>query len=171
MPNDGTISHAIERIFGFVAMDAGYDVGVIINATYASKVLMILQNKLEYTYEWLWENMGIKNTYQLSEYQKEKECVAKLFAKGQVYLYGAGDYGIQYLQKLKTWGYMPSGFVVSDGEKSNEKIHGLSVKELSEVKRENNAVFIITTNPATQEEIALNLERKGFMDYYKAACI
>ena len=66
---------------------------------------------------------------------------------------------------------MPSGFVVSDGEKSNEKIHGLSVKELSEVTRENNAVFIITTNPATQEEIALNLERKGFMDYYKAACI
>lgn len=171
MPNDGTISHAIERIFGFVAMDAGYDVGVIVNTTYASKVLTILQNKLKYTYEWLWKNMGIKNTYQLSEYQKEKECVARLFAKGQVYLYGAGDYGIQYLQKLKTWGYMPSGFVVSDGEKSGEKIQGLSVKKLSEVERENNAVFIITTNPATQEEIALNLERKGFMDYYKAACI
>ena len=47
MPDDGTISHALERIFGFAAVDAGYKVKTIMNAQYASKLITILQEKLQ----------------------------------------------------------------------------------------------------------------------------
>lgn len=170
MPDDGTISHAIERIFGFVAMDAGYETAVIMNPRYASKMVMILQDKLQYTYEWLWDKVGIKNTYQLSKYYEEKEIISKIFTQGQVYLYGAGDYGVQYLQKLKVWGYRPKGFVVSDGKRTRECICGLPVKELSEIEVKKDDWFIITTNPGLQEVLASNLEKKGYINYYKATC-
>lgn len=171
MADDGTISHAIERIFGFLAMDAGYETAVIMNAEYAAKMVMMMQGKLQDTYEWLWNNMGIKNTYQLSQYHEEKENVSKMFEQGEVYLYGAGDYGIQYLQKLRTWGYEPKGFVVSDGQKKADKICGQDVKELSEIDKTKMPCFIITTNPALQEVLASNLEREGFFKYYKAVCM
>lgn len=169
MPDDGTISHAIERIFGFVTADAGYKTAVIMNTEYASKMIGLLQSKLQYTYEWLWDNAGIKNTYQLSKYYEEKEMISDIFSKGQVYLYGAGDYGIQYFQKLKIWGYRPEGFIVSDGMKKCESLCGIPVKELSKVDKE--AFIIITTNPALQDLMASNLEDKGFSNYYKAVCM
>ena len=171
MPDDGTTSHAIERIFGFIAIDAGYKVATIMNSKYAAKMITLLQDKLQYTYEWLWNNAGIKNTYQLSKYHEEKEIVAEIFDQGQVYLYGAGDYGIQYLQKLKIWGYEPKGFVVSDGQKKRENVHGLPVIELSKVENGKDAWFIITTNPALQEVLSSNLEKKQFFNYYKAICM
>lgn len=169
MPDDGTISHAIERILGFVTADAGYKTAVIMNTEYASKMMGLLQGKLKYTYEWLWDNAGIKNTYQLSKYYEEKEMVSEFFNKGQVYLYGAGDYGIQYFQKLKIWGYSPKGFIVSDGMKKCESLCGIPVKELSKIDKE--AFIIITTNPALQDLMASNLEEKGFPNYYKAVCM
>lgn len=171
MADDGTISHAIERIFGFLAIDAGYKTTVIMNVEYAAKMVMLLQGKMQDTYEWLWNNMGIKNTYQLSGYYEEKENVSRMFGQGEVYLYGAGDYGIQYLQKLRTWGYEPKGFVVSDGQKRADKICGQDVKELSQIDKTKMPCFIITTNPALQEVLASNLEKKGFFKYYKAVCM
>lgn len=47
LPYDGTISHAIERIVGFVALDAGYKVGTIMNCQYAAKLNGIMQQKLD----------------------------------------------------------------------------------------------------------------------------
>jgi lipopolysaccharide biosynthesis protein len=171
MSDDGTISHALERIFGFAAVDAGYKVKTIMNAQYASKLITILQEKLQYTYDWLWKKEGVKNTYQLSKLQEEKTIVSKIFEKGEVYLYGAGDYGIQYLKKLLVWGYKPKAFVVSEGQRKNDVICGFKVYELSEVENDINAGFIITTNPGLQEILSLKLEQKGIFRYYKGICL
>lgn len=167
MPDDGTISHAIERIFGFVALDAGYKVKTILNSSYASKVISILQEKLQYTYDWLWKEEGIKNTHQLSLIYEEKEEISRIFNKGDVYLYGAGDYGIQYLHKLEIWGYKPKAFVVSDGQRKSKTVCNLPVKELSEIENTKNAYFIITTNLGLQEILVSTLEKNGIYNYYK----
>lgn len=171
MPDDGTISHALERILGFATVDAGYKVKTIMNSQYASELITILQEKLQYTYDWLWKEEGVKNTYQLSKLQEEKTIVSKIFEKGEVYLYGAGDYGIQYLKKLLVWGYKPKAFVVSDGQRKNDVICGFKVYELSEVENDINAGFIITTNPGLQEILSLKLEQKGIFRYYKGICL
>lgn len=44
MPRDGTISHAIERIWGYVSQDAGYDVATVMTEQYASWSLLFLQD-------------------------------------------------------------------------------------------------------------------------------
>lgn len=113
------------------------------------------------------ERRRVKNTYQLSKLQEEKTIVSKIFEKGEVYLYGAGDYGIQYLKKLLVWGYKPKAFVVSDGQRKNDVICGFKVYELSEVENDINAGFIITTNPGLQEILSLKLEQKVFSGIIK----
>ena len=69
------------------------------------------------------------------------------------------------------WGYKPKAFVVSDGERKNDVICGFKVYELSEVKNDINAGFIITTNPSLQEILSLKLEQKGIFRYYKGVCL
>ena len=173
MPNDGTISHAIERIFGFVALDAGYKVGTIMNPEYVAKITEILQGKLELTYRWLWENLGVKNTYQLENINMEQRAISTIFEEHQeVYLYGAGLYGRKYLQRLEFWGYQPDGFVVSDGLKTQSDYCGYQMYELSELlQKKNNFGIIITANPDLQNEIGKTLEDRGIITYYKAIVI
>ena len=172
MPNDGTISHAIERIFGFVAADAGYKVGTIMNPIYSAKIFGLMQKKLQITYNWLWTNLGVKNSYQLSEFNEEQKIIAKMFAKNtRVYLYGAGNYGEKYLQRLLFWGYVPSGFIVSNGRKTVNEYCGYIVNELQEVTDLQDIGIIITTNPELQDVIASNLEEIGFNNYYKAVVV
>lgn len=44
MPRDYTISHAIERIFGYLSQDAGYNVATVMTEHYASWMLLFLQD-------------------------------------------------------------------------------------------------------------------------------
>ena len=173
MPDDGTISHAIERILGFVVVDAGYRVGTIMNQEYATKLIAILQDKMELTYDWLWNNLGVKNTYQLEKFNGELEVVSCMFKKHrEIYLYGAGLYGRKYLQRLEYWGYQVDGFIVSDGMKTQNEYCGYSVYELREVLQDKDDFgIIITTNPDLQNVIANLLEDKGIVEYYKAIVV
>ena len=171
MPDDGTISHAIERIFGFVAIDAGYNVGTIMNGEYAAYMVEMLQEKMQMTYKWLWENLGVKNTYQLENFNREQKIIEEMFTGDKnVYLYGAGNYGVKYLQRLIFWGYRPKGYVVSDGHRESMYCQGFPVKELHELKDERDVEIIITTNPQLQNIIATQLEKIG-ISYYKAIIV
>lgn len=173
MPNDGTISHAIERIVGFVALDAGYNIGIIMNPEYAAKLTKILQSKLELTYEWLWKSVGIKNTHQLEHFDIEQKAIASIFENHQeVYLYGAGHFGQKYLRRLSFWGYQPSGYIVSDGLKTKDEYCGYKVYELSELLHgKEDFGIIVTTNPDLQDEIEKMLKNKGISSYYIAVMI
>lgn len=172
MPNDGTISHAIERIFGFVAADTGYKVGTIMNPIYSGKIVEIMQKKLQITYNWLWNNLGIKNSYQLYEFNEEQKIISRMFEENdKVYLYGAGNYGEKYLKRLLFWGYEPSGFVVSNGKKTEKEYCGYTVSEVREIRNLQDIGIIITTNPELQDVIANDLEQLGFNNYYKAVVV
>ena len=171
MPDDGTISHAIERILGFVAIDAGYKVGTIVSPQYAAIAIEMLQEKMQMTYKWLWENLGVKNTYQLENFNREQKIIEEMFTGDKnVYLYGAGNYGVKYLQRLIFWGYRPKGYVVSDGHRESMYCQGFPVKELHELKDERDVEIIITTNPQLQNIIATQLEKIG-ISYYKAIIV
>lgn len=172
MPDDGTVSHAIERILGFVALDAGYKIGTVMNAEYAAWLADLLQSKMEDTYRWLWENIGVKNTYQLERFDEEREKTAQMFeGHEKIFLYGAGFYGERYLQRLLFWGYRPYGFVVSDGRRERAELCGYKIYELSEVAGMGDYGLIITTNPDLQNEIARELERNKTVEYYSAVVV
>ena len=167
LPNDGTISHAIERIFGFVALDAGYKIGTIINVEYASKLNSILQKKLYFTYDWMKQKLGVNNSYQLEMLDLQQEKVIEIYKRTKnVYLYGVGYYGKIYLKRFRFWGYTPKGFVVSDGERKEEKFGGIQIYELHEIQDYEDMAIIIAVGSELTQEIVNNLKKAGVSNYY-----
>jgi rhamnosyltransferase len=172
MPDDGTISHAIERILGFVSVDAGYEVGTVMCSEYASDLNEMIQSKMQSTYKWLWHRVGIKNSFQLDRFDDEKATVDNMFSEfDRIYLYGAGHYGQIYLDRLSKWGYKPYGFVVSDGLRDSDIYLGYRVYELHEITQTDNTGIIICTNPELQEKLANYLRDRHIYNYYKAVVI
>lgn len=168
MPIDGTISHAIERILPYVAQDAGYGTGVVMTKEYAEKLLLKTQKMMEESFQALWERFRIRNVCQLTHYAAQEKAAEEIFATcGNVYLYGAGDYGRRFLTLLKSWGYEPEGFVVSDGNRTDQFVEGYRVYELKEIRSRENSGFIICTNYNLQDEIENSLIEKGFHRYFK----
>ena len=167
MPNDGTISHAIERIWAFVALDAGYKVGTIMNCDYAAKLNTIMQKKLEVTYRWMMEKIGVRNTYQLSVLERQKEIVDEIYKQwGKVYLYGAGYFGEIYLKRLQFWGYRPDGFIVSNGKKDLDNYNDYKIYELCELKDFSDTAIIITVGRELKNIVVENLQKVGVENYY-----
>jgi rhamnosyltransferase len=172
MPNDATVSHAIERILGYVAVDAGYEVGTVMCSGYASDLIEMSQTKLKDTYDWLWKNEGIKNSYQLKMFDEEKKSVDRMFAEcDRVFLYGAGHFAKAYLERLSIWGYKPYAFVVSDGRRECDTYWGYKVYELREIGSDGNFGFILCTNPDLQQELADYLETREYFNYCKATVV
>lgn len=169
MANDGTVSHAIERLFAYAALDEGFDVGYVMTDCYAQKILDISKNKLKIAYGWCWDEYGIKNSYELEALRKEKEEIKALYAQSSmVYIYGAGDFGKHYLKRLKLFGYDIAGFVVSDGHRKADIIGDYSVFELREIIYDSRIGFIIATNVGVQMKIAELLENNGINNYILA---
>ena len=166
MANDGTISHAIERLFGYAALDAGYDMGVVMSQPYAAWLLEVSQNKLKSTYEWIWNNLGVKNTYELDNLSEENKNVNIFFGQHpKIYVYGAGNYAQSYIKRLEYFEKKPDGFVVSDGYKRQEILMGYKVYEVSQIISDEEAGIIIAANFGLQMQIKDNLEKLGFKNY------
>lgn len=165
LKDDGTISHAIERIFGYVAQDAGYDTGTIMCTSYAEKLLCASQEYLSGAYQLLKKTYGIS---QLENFLKTKELICNFCKENtQIYLYGAGKIGKRCLLLLQTEGYEIEGFIVSDKSKCTPLVEGVSVKEIEEIGNIYKMGIIITVGMKFQEEIENNLKRRGITNYMK----
>ncbi len=165
LKDDGTISHAIERILGYVAQDAGYDTGTIMNISYAEKLFSIAQEYFSDTYRLL------KRTYNIVDHDKflkKKNLIYNFYKENvQTYLYGAGKIGKQCLQLLRSEGCEPSGFIVTDNSELTYKVEGLSVKTIDEIDNIEDAGIIITVSAQFQKEIETNLRLRGIKNYIK----
>lgn len=169
MPKDGTISHAIERVLGFVALDAGYKVTTIMNSEYASNYLALLQDKLSITYDWLIDKVGVKNTYQLVQLEKDEKAIVEIVKKYKnIYIYGAGFFGKLCLKRMLFWGYYPIGYIVSDGMKIQNTYCGYPVYELREIDDLKHIGVIVAVNYELQSIIVKELQKKGIKHYYIA---
>ena len=168
MPTDGTISHAIERILPYIVQDAGYETHVIVSKDYAEKLILIIQKMMEDSFEALWKRFKIRNVYQLMHYAEQENEVKKIFCNCKhIYLYGTGDYGKRFLELLKLWGYIPDGFVVTNGYRKETLIEGYPIYELQELNINESNGFIICTNYHLQDEIEQLLLSRGFHHYFK----
>lgn len=166
LANDGTLSHAIERIFAYVAQDAGYDTGTIMTTSYAAYQMNFLQHSMESAGKLLNEELGVKNIREMHGFSQRKERILEFCSKNQyVYLYGAGVRGKGCLQLLRTVGYRPSGFVVSDGTRKTSEIDGLAVRELNEIENVQGMGIIVCVGELLKEEIISELEKRGLYNY------
>lgn len=157
VPIDGTISHAIERIFQYVAQHEGYYSGIMMTDEYASVYTVNLQNIL---------NELIFNFDKYSNFLYEMAQFCNRNKK--IYIYGAGSYAkhcISAIFKNPELLNKFSGHIVSDGKKNENVSISKNIFELSEIAPSDTDGIIIALNETHKKEVIPELEKRGFKNY------
>lgn len=167
MPLDYTISHAIERIFGYVAQDAGYDVGTVMTERYASWSLLFLQDYVRKMFYELSRRTGVESFHHMRIFDAEDRVWDYVRTHKKFYLYGAGKFGIILLKLLREKKVEPAGFLVTDGRKTQEQAEGLKIYELTEARHAaaEGAGIVLTAYWPLRDEMIRELEKNGFVDF------
>lgn len=162
---NGTISHAIERIFAYVAQDAGYNTGTVMNISYAKKMLCYTQKRFSAVYQLFQDEYGFSDV----ENFPEKRNIIYEFCKEnkKVYLYGAGKVGKGCLHLLRAGGYQPLGFIVSNMCQHSQEIEGIPVRTLENINCIAEVGIIVTVGKKLQEEIVEELLTHDIKNYIK----
>lgn len=159
LPPDGTLSHAIERIFSYVAKDAGFDTAMVLNDQIALEKMKDMSSNIQNTYLVL-EKYGISNMEQLNKFENDHSVLLEFVKKyKQIYLYGAGKYGKICMNVLRTRNIIPTGFVVSQKGKS-QTCGGVPIFELSEIDLSKDVGIIISVEQKNTIECIKNIELK-----------
>lgn len=168
MEADGTFSHVIEHIFGYVAQHQGYYTAVMLNQDYAS----LRGNGLQYLLiEALKELRKEADILKPSDI-KNRQATAKglLSFCGQypfLYIYGAGTYGLRCSTLLEWHGLPFQGYVVTNGKRMTRELHGYPIYELSEVPYDcSRTGIILALNARNGEEVKLELDKAGYKNRY-----
>jgi rhamnosyltransferase len=138
-----TISHALERIFPFVAQDQGYYSGIMLTDSYA-------QMRINYL--------------ELSQREIGKETEVEkilLFVKiySELYIYGAGEVAKRIVNIFKRLDIRYKGFIVTYKEKSSLLNH--PIYELSEIKFNKNTGIILGLSKEHSEQVLRILQKKN----------
>ena len=160
------LSYGIERIFAYVAQDAGYDTGTVMTTSYAEKQTNYLQYSTRKIFAEFQHYFPFHSISMIEAYKKSIEKMIHFAKNNQYfYLYGAGELGRFCHYVLREQNLLPVGYLVSEaGEKKVSE--GLSVIVLSEISIKDDAGIIITVfEQAARESIRKNLERQGLYNY------
>ncbi|GFI51645.1 hypothetical protein IMSAGC020_02860 [Lachnospiraceae bacterium] len=160
----GMISYAIERIWGYVAQDAGFKIGTVMSVGYISKKILFLQKAMEYTYNALTEAYGLHNIHEVSKLEKIKIRLKGFSQKHkQIYVFGTGQRSEDFIRFANTIDLKIHGFVVS--KKSAEMFHDKKVYEISELNKKKDYGVIIAVSTKSIEMITDLLEKHGIKEY------
>lgn len=156
--DDGTISHAIERILALVAQDAGYDTAWIMTDLYASQYIEMMKVSLKKTYDVLNENYGITTLVELDAFNLEgQQLKAFCDMHQETYVYGKGVYATKCFKILKSVGAVINGFIVSEKKCTDESFFGYPVLQKEEIRFRKEMGIIVAVGAKYQEEILSNL--------------
>lgn len=166
MPNDGTISHAIERIFSYVAQSEGYYTSVAMNNEYAALRINGIQNELIEALNVLRQESisPVVNMNDVRGLYKKNQVLREFCSKyTYLYIFGAGEYGKQCAKALQYHGVVIDGFVVSNGLHVKTEVMGHFVYQLTEVsKPKEECGIILALAKRHHEKIRGELVNEGF---------
>ena len=162
LKDDGTISHSLERCFGYVAQDANYNTGIVMTDYYAGKRLDYMQDILTEVFEQMEVHFGISTIYELRRnkllYNELSEFMKKHFP---VYIYGAGKCAYQCIKLLHSISYNINSFLVSSNEKNLSDLEGVPVRLFSEfIVEDNSGIIIAVKDKGSKEEIEKVIKQK-----------
>ncbi len=162
------LSYAIERIFAYVAQDAGYSTGIAMTPSYGEKQINFLQYSTHLIFQEMDSFFPINNLGDLECFQRNKGKVIEFARRNkEVYLYGAGKMGRLCSALLRAENILPLGFLVSK-ESEVTRIECLPVVPVDQLEDiQDMAVIITVYQREVQEEIAELLERYGCHMYIK----
>ncbi len=148
LPGDGTISHAVERIFPFVAQDAGYATGVVESTDFAEKRIVFL------------EQIAAKNLNfaYLREYVKKRnDC----------YIYGCGKIAGLVAGALMHENFKIKGFIVTDYNNNQKEFMERPVYSVDDVILSADTGVVLALNSQNTKEVVAQLDKRGITDYFK----
>lgn len=158
MAIDGTISHAIERIFPYVAQHEGYFSGVMMTEEYASLYTVSFQNMLDMIIYNQFTKIPILeiNDALLIDLNRLIQFCKKY---KRIYFYGAGLSADKCMKVLAGEIEQFMGYIVSDGRKEENISNDKTVYELSEITPHEDEGIIVTI---ILNEILSELEKRCF---------
>ncbi|MCI8454954.1 MAG: hypothetical protein HFE84_10130 [Lachnospiraceae bacterium] len=165
---DGTINHAIERIFQYAAQSQGYASGIVMNDAFAS----------DYFEDYHCMLNGVLSEFRKTEkYCTLRECMEfgdtealKEFCGRykSVYVYGTGSYAAILTDILRNLKVDWQGYVVSEGHRTKNRWKGRPVCLLSEIEKERREVgLILALDKIHQAEVLPALREKDFTNIYR----
>lgn len=149
LPGDGTISHAIERCFAYIAQDAGYETGIVMTDRFAGERMDYMQEILTDAFSLINKIFGIQ-TFKALKIQNQ--FIEELFAFASkypyIYIYGAGKYGQRYAKLLKAFSYEVKAFVVTKEESKKRILDGIPIIPFSYLKidKKNTGVVVAVSD-------------------------
>ena len=167
MDDDGTISHAIERIFPYLANDAGYCTRTVVSTGYCSGLLSYAQSASRAFVSELENMVGVSRISDIHKLNDVKNQVVKAKNAGKkVFIYGAGNEGKYCLRYIRSLGIEPEAFVESNTQ-GLRYVEGLVTRKASDVSWKNDDVLVIISPycGAIKKEIAMKLKILGVEDY------
>lgn len=167
MPEEGTISHAVERIFAYLAQDAGSETATVMSESYAKELIMLLQREKDEIYRMLNNGIGKNVPFYLWEFYLRKEQI-KMYvnAHDQIYLFGDGEVGKCYFSALKEIvGCNPEAFLVSDSKVHRESITDIAILPFEAIHVKPSTGIIISVGRKTEDEIKTYLQSRNYNRY------
>ena len=166
LPYDGTISHAIERIFPYVAQDAGYETKTVMTSDFCATLLAYLQTNAFRTHLIMRRYLEMINVQDMKNFLRYEKTLPQFFDRNEeVYLYGAGKGGKACLYLLRTMGLEPSGFIVSCFNEESS-VCGLPVVPLAQTDLSDDTGVIITViQYEMQQQIINEMSRYPNVEY------
>ena len=168
LADDGTISHAIERILPFVCVDAGYEYAYIMSECFAEKYIGKLKR---HTFEMngiINKYLGLRYMKDITEMKEKAELLDNFCSnKTSIYIYGAGERGREIFVFIKTvLGRNVSGFI--DANKHGSKVFGIPVLGLDEISRDKETGIIIAVGLRLYDEVNRLLIENGYTAVIRA---
>lgn len=155
LAEDGTISHAIERILGYVSSDAGYLTAEVLPEQLAAERMIYVEESFGAAMKMLRENLGIRSMYALRTWETTKKKMEDFAGRySEVYVFGAGIRGKDCLVTADYLKISVKGVLVTHKNEHEEFFHGHKIYEISNVQlNEGCGVIVAVASHSVQEVI------------------
>lgn len=158
--DDGTISHAIERIFVYVAQDAGYKSGIVMTDAFTGERLEYIQTTMTDAFSWMEKTQGIYDIARMYEtFSLLDVWKINLKRYSDVYIYGAGIWGRRCKSILELADITVAAFLISNKTENVIDVLGVPVIEINEVRLCEKDAVIIAASQQNAKEIEAQLRR------------
>lgn len=164
-PDDGSISHAIERSFGYFAQDAGYSTGTIMTSQYATLLINKTQAYMREIFDYLEVNEGIKNISMLRDRRSmitDNSIIMR--NRHNLYVYGAGRVAMRILLELFRKGVVPKKILVST-KNDIDNLYGVPIEVCTNPKQYADGIIIIGVGNKLRKEVIDYLDSIGLKNY------
>lgn len=153
LPEDGTISHAIERILAYTAQDAGYETGWIMTDHYAGEEFEYIQGAMRKAFFHLRKYSGVRSIAELDNFDRiNEELIQFCETYKKIFIYGKGYNGKECLSRMNFLRQKVDAFLVTS-PKGVVEFAGIPVKKVSEeyLCEENGVIIAVSYDK--QDEI------------------